>query len=165
MHDPGVMIRDTVLIVIIRVIRLGRIRQQGTPIKRRGQPRRDSAHLDIRAKDKGPGAAAEDICGRGLAKGAAAIGESELAVLDGTLDNAPLGLGVDGEGLVGILGPNLVDIGLVVPLEEVVVENDGVVWGEGAKGLAIVALYQISPRRAVSGGLGAKSVTDRLEGT
>lgn len=48
------------------------------------------------------------------------------------VDSGPLGLCVDGEGGGGIFGPDLVDVGLIVILEEGVVEGDAVIWAQGS---------------------------------
>ncbi len=128
MHDPRIMVRDPLLVVVVVRIRLQRIAQQRAAVERRGEPRRDGAHFDVRAEDKGARAAAEDVGGGGFSKGAARAGEREGVVLDGTGHRAPLGLSVDGEGLVGVFGVDLVDVGLVVAVEEAIVEHDGVVW-------------------------------------
>lgn len=154
MHNPRIMVRDPVLIVIIVRVRLQRIAQQRAAVKRRAQPRRNRAHFDVRAEHKGARAAAEDVGGRGLAERAARAGEFEGVVLHGAGHGAPLGLGVDGEGLAGVFGVDLVDVGLVVAVEEAVVEHDAGVRAEGAQGAAVGALDQLAPSSAVVGGLG-----------
>ncbi len=128
MHDPRIMVRDPLLVVVVIRIRLQRIAQQRAAVERRGEPRRDGTHFDVRAENKGARAAAEDVGGGGFSKGAARAGEREGVVLDGAGHGAPLGLGVDREGLVGVFGVDLVDVGLVVAVEEAIVEHDGVVW-------------------------------------
>ncbi len=163
MHDPRVMICDGVLVVIIIRIRLQGIAQQSTAVKRCAQPSRDGAHFDIGAEDKGAGAAAEDVGGGGFGEGAAGAGEGQLVVLGRAGDGAPLGLGVNGEGLGGVFGVDLVDVGLVVAGEEAVVEDDAVVWAQGAESVAVGALDQLAPPGAVLSGLGTQPVADGLE--
>ena len=162
-HDARVVVRNPVLVVIIVGIWLQRIRQQGAAVERRAQSSGNGAHFDVGPEDERAGAAAEDVRRGWLAKRSAVAGEVERAVRDGALHNAPLTLGVHREGLARIRGVDLVDVGLEVTIEEIVVEHNAVVWAESSQVLAIGGLNKLVPACAVLGGLGLKSVADGLQ--
>ena len=130
------MIRDCVSIILARR-RSGRdgVNEEGGAIERGAEAGDEGAEFDVRARDgEGAGGAAEDVGGGGLGEGevGAEIQEGGGRV-DVAWDGAPGGLGVDGELLGGVLGPDLVDVGLVVVCEKGGVEGDAVVGAQGAE--------------------------------
>ena len=124
------MIRNTILVVDPGAlsVRLVAIHEQSRAIERGGQARADGAHLDVQVRERS-GAVAEDVGGRGLGEGADAW-EGQLVVGDGSGDGAPLGLGVDFEGVGCVEGVDLVDVGLVVAGKGIRAGDDADVWGE-----------------------------------
>ena len=136
MHDPRVVIRDDVPIILAR--RRGghdRVDEEGGAVERGAEAGDEGAEFDVRADDgEGAGGAAEDVGGGGLGKGEAeAEVEEGGGGVDVAWDGAPGCLGVDGELLGGGFRPDLVDVGLVVVVEEGGVEGDAVVRTQGAE--------------------------------
>ena len=167
MHDPRVVIRDGVLIILA-----GRgggrdgVDEEGGAIERGAEAGDEGAEFDVGARDgEGARGAAEDVGGGGLGEGeAGAEVEEGGGGVDVAGDGAPGGLGVDGELLGGVLGPDLVDVGLVVVCEEGGVEGDAVVGAQGAEVAAGgVGDDEGRPACAVGGGLRSESVADGVE--
>ena len=109
--------------------------EEGGAVERGAEAGDEGAEFDVPADDgEGAGGAAEDVGGGGLGEGeAGAEVEEGGGGVDVAADGAPGGLGVDGELLGGVLGPDLVDVGLVVVVEEGGVEGDAVVGAQGAE--------------------------------
>jgi len=79
-------------------------------------------------------------------------------------DGSPLSLGVDGEGLVPVVVPDLIDVGLVVVCEEIAVENDTIVGAQSTNVSTRGITYdQRGPAGVVGGVLGLKTSTDSVE--
>lgn len=79
-------------------------------------------------------------------------------------DGVPLGLSVDGEGLVLVSAPDLGDVGFEVVREEAVVEHDAVV---GAQGTNVptrgIAYDQGGPAGVIGGVLGCEARANGVE--
>ena len=167
MHDPRIMIRDRILIILARLCGRGDgVNQESGAIERGAEAGDEGAEFDVGACDgEGPRGAAEDVGGGGPCEGEAlAEVEEGGGGVDVAGDGAPGGLGVDGEVLGGVLGPDLVDVGLVVVVEEGGVEGDAVVGAQGAEVAAgWVGDDEGGPACAVGGALRSESVADGVE--
>ncbi len=129
MDDARVVIRDRIPIVEAGVGGgLDGVDEEGGAVEGGAEAGDEGAEFDVGADGEGAGGAAEDVGGGGLGEG-----EAIAEVQEGgggvhlAWDAAPLGLGVDGESLGGVLRPDLVDVVLVVAVEEGGVEGDAVV--------------------------------------
>ena len=129
------MIRDGVAIILA-----GRgggrdgVDEEGGAVERGAEAGDEGAEFDVGARDgEGAGGAAEDVGGGGPGEGEAGAEVEGGGGVDVACDGAPGGLGVDGEFLSGVLGPDLVDVGLIVVFEEGGVEGDAVVGAQGAE--------------------------------
>lgn len=158
------MIRDRVGIILRRPRARGHVlHEQGAPVERGGEPRDQGATLDVGAGGEGARAAAEDVGGGGLGEVEPGA-EGEEGVGYAARDGGPLGLGVDGEGGAGVLGPDAVDVGLVVGLEEGAVQGYAVVGGEGAEVAAAGGGDdEGGPAGVVGGLLGGEGGADLVE--
>ena len=97
MHDPRIMIRDSILVVIIRTTSIGkliRVKQRAT-IERRSESRDDRIARLIGAGGEWAGGAGEDVLGAGCGE-SSCCSEGELAVGDAPGKVTGRGLRVDG---------------------------------------------------------------------
>ncbi len=77
---------------------------------------------------------------------------------------APLSLSVDGEGLVPVVVPDLVDVRLVVVCEEIAVENDAIVGAQSTNVSTRGITYdQRRPAGVVGGILGLEARADSVQ--
>jgi hypothetical protein len=109
MHDARVVIRDRILIGSGRHVGYLVGDQQSGAVQGRTEPWYQSLSFVRRVLLERTGAAAEDIGGRGLVERLAADGQD--VVDDLAAEGTKLCLGVDGEGLVGVFGPDFGDVG------------------------------------------------------
>lgn len=123
------MIRNRILIVLARrTARHDGFGQQRGAVESGAEASDEGASFDVGIEGEGTGGATEDVGGGRFGEGEAA---AEVEEGGGRVDVAGYGapgcLGVDGELLGGVLGPDLVDIVLVVAAEEGGVEGDAIV--------------------------------------
>ena len=122
------MIRDRILIVLARrTARHDGFDQQRGAVESGAEAGDEGASFDVGIEGEGTGGAAEYVGGGGFGEGQAAAEVEERGRVDLAGYGAPGCLGVDGELLGGVLGPDLVDVILVVIAEEGGVEGDAVV--------------------------------------
>ena len=162
-YDPRVVVRDAVLVVIVVGVWLQGIRQQRAAVEGCAESGGDGALFDVGSKDKWARAAAENVGCGWLSERSTVAGKIERVVGDSPLDNTPLGLGVHREGLAGVLGIDLINIGLEVAVEEVVVEHDAVVRAESSQVLPVVALDELVPACAIVRVLGIQGIAYSLQ--
>lgn len=128
MHDARVVIRNRILVVLARRSgRLDGVDEKGGAVESGAQAGDQSAEFYVGADDEGTRGAAEDISGGRLGEGETVAEVEEGGGVDLAGDGAPGCLRVDGELLRRVLGPDLVDVVLVVAIEERGVEDDAVV--------------------------------------
>ena len=100
MHDPCVVVRDGILIVLARVRgRLDGVDEQSGAVEGGAEAGDEGAEFDVAADGEGARGAAEDVGGGGLGEGeGGAEGEEGGGWVYAAGDGAPGCLGVDGEG-------------------------------------------------------------------
>ena len=165
-HDARVMIRGRVLIVLARRgIGQDGVDEQGGAVERSGEAGDEGAGFDVGADGEGARGAAEDVGGGGSGEGEAGAEVEQIGGgVDAPGDSAPGCLGIDGQGLGGVEGPDLVYVILVVVVEEGRVENDAIVGAEGAQVAAGgVGYNEGGPGCAIGGGLGSQTLADIAE--
>ena len=166
-HDARVVVRDRVLVVLARSgAGLDGVDEQGGAVERGAEAGDEGAEFDVGADDKGPRGAAEDVGRGGLGEGqAGAEVEEGGGRVDGAGDGAPGRLGVDGELSRCVLGPDLVDVGLEVAVEQGGVEEDAVVGAQGAQVASSGGLGhdERGPAGAVGGGLRGQALANGVE--
>lgn len=166
--DATIVVGDGLLVVsrdqLLR--RLEGVGREGGAIEGGGQTGGDVAHLvsgGAGEVGEGAGGAGEDVLGGGFGEGAD-VGEGQGTVGDGAVYDAPFVLGVDGQGVFGVLRPDGVDIGLVVAVEERVVHDDAGVGAEGAEVGARGGLDdEFGPACSVFGVLRGQGGTDGIQ--
>lgn len=167
MHDARVVVRDRIAVVEARGGGgLDGVDEEGGAVEGGGEAGGEVAEFDVGGGGKGPRGAAEDVGGGGRGEGeAVAEGEEGRGRGDLARDGAPGCLGVDGEGLGRVAGPDLGDVGLVVGFEEGGGEDDAVVGAEGAQVAAArrVGHDERGPACAVGGGLGGQGLAYGVE--
>ena len=146
MHDARVVVRDGVLIGSGRRIRYLFGDQESGAVQARTEPGYYSLSFVGRVLLERAGAAAEDVGGRGLVERLAADGQDVVG--DVAVEGAKLSLGVDGEGLVGVFGPDLGDVRLVVATERIGIHYDA---GFGAQRPQVPPIV-LDDQRAPAGG-------------
>ena len=165
-HDPSIVVRDRILVVLARgPARDDGFDQQRGAVESGAEAGDEGAAFDAGAEGEGAGGAAEDVGGGGFGE-CEAVAEVEEGGggVHAAGYGAPGCLGVDGERLGAVAGPDLVDVGLVVVLEEGGVEDGAVVWAQGAQVAAGGAADdEGGPAGVVGGGLGGQGLADGVE--
>ena len=166
MHDPRIVVRSRIPVVLIRgASRHDGVDQQSGAVEGGAEASDEGALFDIGAEGERAGGAAEDVGGGGLGEGqtVAEIEEGGRSV-DSAGYSAPGCLGVDGELLGGVAGPNSVDVVLVVAVKERGVEDDAVVGAQSAQ-IAAGGLWddEEGPACAIGGGLGPQALADGVK--
>ena len=135
---------------------------EGGAVERGGEAGDEGGGFDVGANAEGARGAAEDIGGGGSGEGEAGAKVEEVGGrVNAPGHGAPGCLGVDGEWLGGVEGPDLVDVVLVVVVEEGGVEDDAVVGAEGAQVAAGGVRYDKGgPACTVGGGLSGQALAD-----
>ena len=112
MHQSSIMVRNTMLIVLLRLGRVGLgISQERRAVELRVQPGDDGVSLEVRSCLQGTAAGVEDVsCGGFLEF---LVVEAELVAVDAACNDTG-GHGVERHVLVGEFLPDFVDVGLEV---------------------------------------------------
>lgn len=165
MTNTRVVVCHGVLVVIshFRAIWLGRVDQQGGSIKGSSQAGGNSVLAAIARDGESSGAVAEDVCCRGLVIADASRRKGELAVRDFRRDITRGGLRVDRQSGVGVLRPDLVNVGIIEGTEQPAVQRDARVRGHGAEVGAVVRDDELVPACAVLGVLRLERRADGVE--
>ena len=131
MHNPRIVVRRTRSVVRAHalVVRLHGMIEQRASVERRSKSRGEIAYLCrvCGASCEGTGGAREDVPRRWLGE-RTDIREGQEVIDHCASHGSPLCLCVDVQALTGVFTPDLIDVALIVPVEEVVVHDTSRVW-------------------------------------